>query len=112
MPPWDQACLSLYHLCKDATNAPNIHRCGIKLAAQEDLGGTIPQRHHLVGVGAQGNPEGSSQPKVGQLDGSKLIDEQILGLQVPVDDPMRVAEIHSLQELEEVALQKGAGRAS
>lgn len=59
---------------------------------------------YLVGVGAQGHPEGSSQSEVSQLDGAQLIDEQILGLQVSVDDPMRVAEIHPLQQLEEVAL--------
>lgn len=63
-----------------------------------------PVRQYLMGVGAQGHPEGSSQSEVSQLDGTQLIDEQILGLQVSVDDPMRVAEIHALQQLEEVAL--------
>lgn len=61
-----------------------------------------------MGVGAQGHPEGPSQSKVSQLDGSQLIDEQILGLQVSVDDPMRVAEVHPLQHLEEVALEQRA----
>lgn len=57
-----------------------------------------------MGVGAQGHPEGSSQSEVGQLDGPQLVDEQVLGLQVSVDNPMRVAEAHPLQQLEEVAL--------
>lgn len=61
---------------------------------------------YLVGVGAQGHPEGSSQSKVSQLDGTHLTDEQILGFQVSVDDPMRVAEAHPLQQLEEVALER------
>lgn len=49
MAPCGHVCPSLYHLCKDATNAPDIHSCGIELAAQENLGGAIPQCHHLQG---------------------------------------------------------------
>lgn len=60
--------------------------------------------HHLMGVGAQGNPEGSSQSKVRQLDGPELVDEQVLRLQISVDDPMTVTEVQSLQQLGEVAL--------
>lgn len=63
-----------------------------------------PGLHHLVGVGAHGNPEGSSQSKVSQLDGAKLIDEQVLRLQISVDDSMAVAEVQPLQQLGEVAL--------
>lgn len=58
-----------------------------------------------MGVGAQRHSKGSSQSKVSQLDGTQLINEQILGLQVSVDDPMRVAEIHPLQQLKEVTLE-------
>ena len=57
-----------------------------------------------MGVGAQRHPEGSSQSKVSQLDGPQLIDEQILGLQVSMDDPMRVAEAHPLQQLDKLPL--------
>lgn len=60
--------------------------------------------HYLVGVGTHGNPEGSSQSEVSQLDGPKLIDEQVLRLQVSVDDPMAVTEIQPLQQLGQVAL--------
>lgn len=68
---------------------------------------------YLMGVGAQRHPEGSSQSKVSQLDGPQLTDEQILGLQVSMDDPMRVAEVHPLQQLEEVTLeQRARGRRS
>lgn len=63
---------------------------------------------YLMGVGAQGHPKGSSQSKISQLDGPQLIDEQILGLQVSMDDPMRVAEVHPLQQLEEVTLEQWA----
>lgn len=59
---------------------------------------------YLVGVGAQGHAEGPGQAKVSQFDGTQLADEQVLWLQVPVDDPVGVAEIHSLQQLRQVAL--------
>lgn len=48
-PSCGHLCLSQYHFCKDATNAPDIHSCRIELAAQKDLGGAIPECHHLWG---------------------------------------------------------------
>lgn len=57
-----------------------------------------------MGIGAQGNPKGASQSKVSQFDGPKLIDEQVLRLQVSVNDPVGVAEADPLQQLGEVAL--------
>lgn len=62
-----------------------------------------------MGVGAQRHAKGSSQSKVSQLDGTQLINEQVLGLQVSVNDPMRVAEIHPLQQLKKVTLEQRAG---
>lgn len=47
MPPSGHVYPSVYHLCKDATDAPDIHSRGVELAAQEDLRGTIPECHHL-----------------------------------------------------------------
>lgn len=61
--------------------------------------------HYLMSVGPQGYPKGSGQSKVSQFDGTQLVDEQILGLQVSVNDPMRMAKVYSLQQLEEVALE-------
>lgn len=57
-----------------------------------------------MGIGAQGNPKGPSQSKVGQFDDPKLIEKQVLRLQVSVNDPVGVAETHPLQQLGEVAL--------
>lgn len=55
-------------------------------------------------VGANGNPKGSCQAKVRELDIALGIDEEVLGLQVPVKNPVRVAEGQALQQLEEVTL--------
>lgn len=55
-------------------------------------------------VGANWNPKSSGQAKVGQLDLALGVDEEVLGLQVPVENPVRVAEGQALQQLEEVTL--------
>ena len=84
------------HLCEDATNGPDVDRTGVLGGAQQDLRGPIPQGHDLVGVDADGNSEGARKAKVGDLDGSILVDQEILGLEVAVEDAALVAEEHAL----------------
>lgn len=59
-----------------------------------------------MSVCAQGDSESSCQSKISQLDCSCFINEQVLRLQVPVDDSVRVAEAHSPQQLVKVVLRK------
>lgn len=63
-------------------------------------------QQYLVSVCPQGNSKSSCQTKISQLDGSCFIDEQVLWLQVPVDDSVRVAKAHTLQQLEKVVLRR------
>ena len=35
------------HLCKDAADAPEVHRCGVVLSAQQDFRGPIPEGDDL-----------------------------------------------------------------
>lgn len=60
---------------------------------------------YLMCVCADRHPEGPRQTKVSQLDLSLSVDEQVLGLQVPMKNPVRVAEGQALQQLEEITLQ-------
>ena len=39
--------LLIDQLCKDAANGPEVDSCGIVLGSQQNLWGSIPQRHHL-----------------------------------------------------------------
>ncbi len=94
----------VHHLGKDARYTPDVHWARVPLRAQEDLWRTVPQRHHLVGVRSDGNPKRPSEAKVGQFDGSLLVDEKVLGLQVPVQHSTRVAEHDALENLVCVAL--------
>lgn len=59
-----------------------------------------------MSVCAQGDAESSCQSKISQLDGSCFVNEQVLRLQVPVDDSVRVAEAHSMQQLVKVVLRR------
>lgn len=61
---------------------------------------------YFMCVGANWNPKRSCQAKVCQLDLALGIDEEVLGLQVPVENPVRVAEGQALQQLEEVTLER------
>lgn len=57
-------------------------------------------------VCADGHPEGSCQAKVSELDLPLGVDEEVLGLQVSMKNPVRVAEGQALQQLEKITLQK------
>lgn len=54
---------------------------------------------------ADGYSEGSCQAKVSQLDLTLGVDEEVLGLQVSMENPVRVAESQALQQLKKIALQ-------
>lgn len=59
---------------------------------------------HLVGVHPHRNPEGPSQAKVRQFDDTFVVNQEVLGLQVPVEDSTAMAKVNTLQDLEQVAL--------
>ena len=79
------------HLGKDAPDAPNVNGGRVFAGSQQYVGRPVPQRHDLVGVGPHGNPKGSGQTKVGQLELSLPIDEQVGGFQIAVQDPVVMA---------------------
>lgn len=43
------------HLVEDTANTPHVNLSGIVGAAQQDVRGAVPKRHHLIGVGLRGN---------------------------------------------------------
>ena len=57
-----------------------------------------------MGVHSHWNPEGSSQPEVGDLDAAVLVDEKVLGLHVSVEDSPLVTEQDALQNLKPLRL--------
>lgn len=54
----------------------------------------------------QGDAKGSGETKVSKLEVSVLVDEQVLGLEVAVEDAVGVAEVKTLNKLECEALEE------
>mmetsp|Transcript_35968 Transcript_35968/g.80064 ORF Transcript_35968/g.80064 Transcript_35968/m.80064 type:complete len:318 (+) Transcript_35968:237-1190(+) len=93
------------HFSKDAANGPHVHRCGVRLGAQENLRGSIPKRHHLMCVSPDGNTKCSSQTKVSKLQVVVCpINQQVLWLQVTMEDPSGVAVCNPVQDLPQIEL--------
>ena len=99
------------HFREDATNWPDVNGARVLAGSEEDLRGAVPQGHHLVGVDANGYTKGSAQTtvnwawnrntahsilprqtKIGDFDGSGLVDEKVLWLQVSVKDTSLVTK--------------------
>ena len=57
-----------------------------------------------MGVGSYWNPKCPSQAKVCQFYGTLLVNEQVLGLQITMDDPSRMTEYGALENLVRIAL--------
>lgn len=62
---------------------------------------------YLVGVDPDGNTKSPCQPKVCQFNNALVVNEEVLGLEVPVKDTTTVTEVYALQDLVMVALKGG-----
>lgn len=74
-----------------------------RLVDRDEEGGCT---RYFMRVCANGHPKGSCQAKVSELDLPLGIDEEVLGLQVSMKNPVRMAEGQALQQLEKITLQK------
>ncbi|KAH3660693.1 hypothetical protein OGATHE_005025 [Ogataea polymorpha] len=91
--------LPVGHLGKDTTNRPHVDSCRVLFSSKKDLRASVPQCNNLVSVCTQWHPESSGKAKVGNLQITFFVDEQILGFQVPMQDSMRVAVVEPTNEL-------------
>ena len=76
---------------KNASRGPHVDRGRVELGAEEDVRRAVPQRDDLGRVAPHRDAERPRQPEVGQLQLAALVDEQVLGLQVAVQDVAAVA---------------------
>lgn len=104
--------LALSHLCEDATYRPDVYWRRVLLLPKEDLGGAVPERDDLMGVGLDREAEGACEAKVSKLDVTVLVDEEVLRLQIAVHDSVRVAVGCCLQDLIREALDLVRGQRS
>lgn len=93
-------------LRKDASHRPQINLVGVVALPHQQFGCAVPQRHHLVGVlGVGQDAHRASQPKVRDAHLTLVVQQQIRGLEVAVNDAILVQVLHTLQDLLEDALQ-------
>jgi hypothetical protein len=79
--------LALQHLCKDTTGTPDVNFNIILLPCEHDLRRSVISRGDISGHLRILN---SGQAKVADLEITVLVDEDIAGLEIAVDDTCRV----------------------
>ena len=76
---------------KNASRGPHVDRGCVELGAEEDVRRAIPKRDHFGRVTPHRNAKRPGQSEVGQLQLAALVDKQVLGFQVAVEDVAAVA---------------------
>ena len=66
---------------------PRSKRKGTKQGDDDDM---MCSKTYLMGISSHGYTKRASQPEISELEVVILVNQQILGLQVSVEDPMRV----------------------
>lgn len=84
------------HLRHDAAGGPDVDAGVVGARAEEDVGGTVPQCHDLVGEGVDGDAEGAREPEIAELELALGVDEEVLRLQIAVQHAVCVAKVDAL----------------
>ena len=96
------------HLSKDATDGPDINGGGVMSGSKKNLRSPVPESNDLVRVALERNGEGASESKICDLQNPPvLVDQQILGLEIAVENAVGVAVSDALAELVEETLNQG-----
>mmetsp|Transcript_28098 Transcript_28098/g.69182 ORF Transcript_28098/g.69182 Transcript_28098/m.69182 type:complete len:286 (-) Transcript_28098:170-1027(-) len=95
---WEQA----DDLEKHAPHTPHIHLIVVVAVRQQALGRAVPPRGDVLRVGLLA-VDAAATPKVCQLQ-AVVHDEDVLGLDVAVEDPVAMHMVHGLYQLVHVGL--------
>lgn len=92
------------HLGEDAAHSPEVDGVGVLAAAEEDLWGAVPPSGHVL---RQGRVVADStlrvrarEPKVRDAHFAVGVDEEVGGLEIPVNDAGGVNVLETPQQLE------------
>ena len=96
--PWEKWASGI-HLCHDTSSRPDVDASVVGATTKQNVWGSVPQGDDLIGKGVHWNTKCSSQSKVAQLQDPFTVNQKVLRLQVPVQDPVLVAEIDAFEEL-------------
>lgn len=86
-------------LCENTTDCPNINTETVLLLAKEHLRGSVPQSLNLMSESLNRNAEGSSESEISNFEIASPIHQQILGFEIPVNNPSRVAVVDTIDKL-------------
>ena len=96
---------TLDHFREDAACGPQIDTKTVCFLPEQDLWAPIPECNDLVRVRFDWQTKGSCQTEVRQLDVLSLgVDQQVLWLEIPMENPMLVQINQRLQNLVEKQL--------
>ena len=96
---------ALDHFREDAACGPQIDAKTVCFLPKQDLRAPIPECHDLVRVRLDRQTKGTCQTEVRQLDVLSLgVDQQVLRLEIPMENPMLVQINQRLQNLVEKQL--------
>ena len=70
-----EQCPPLSHLRKDTSNRPYVHRGRILFLAEEYFRSPVPEGNNFMSVSFNGQPKGSCQAEVCQLDHAVFVDQ-------------------------------------
>ena len=87
------------HFSHDAAGGPDVDRGVVGARAEKDVRGTVPEGDDFVGEGVDRDAKGSCETKVGQFELTFVVDEEVLGFQISMEDAVLVAESNALKEL-------------
>lgn len=87
------------HFCHDAACRPNVDASVVSSTSQKDVWSAVPEGDDFVREGVDGDAKGTGETEIGEFELAFVVDEQVLGLEVAVEDTVFVAKGDSLEEL-------------
>lgn len=93
--------LFLSQLSENAAYCPDVNSKAVLFLTKQNFGGTIPESLNLMSECFNGKREGSSKSEICNFESSCSINEKILGLKIPMDDPPSMAVVDAIAKLVE-----------
>jgi hypothetical protein len=95
----------LGHLSKNAASGPEINSEGIGFLAEKDFRASVPECNDLMGVGFDGQAEGTGETEISKLNlSTSRVYKQVLGLKISVENAVLMTVDQGMENLEQEAL--------
>ena len=87
------------HLGHNAACGPDVDAGVIGTTSEEDVRGAVPESYDFVGEGVDWDTEGSRETEICKFENALVVDEEVLGFEIAVEDSIRMTEVYTLEEL-------------